>query len=370
MTSDTAPMRPGEELNSERLANYLREHLTADCLSEPERSGPPMQVEQFPGGHSNLTYLIRFGEREFVLRRPPFGPVAPTAHDMSRECRVLSLVNPFFPLAPRPYFMCEDPSVIGAPFYLMERRRGLIIRRDIPPQLGDSLPLRRRVSEAMIDTLAALHDVDIHQSGMDQIGKPAGFVERQIRGWAGRWERAKTSEVPELKSVVQWLLDRIPEPQSPTIVHNDFKLDNVMLDSEDPSRVVAVFDWEMCTVGDPLVDLGLLLCYWPQADDPEPRREAISAVTTQPGWLTRSQLVERYAARTGRDVSFIHFYEAFALFKVAVVVQQIYFRYRQGQTQDARFAEFGRRAVELIQAAWRAAQTTGEPLPRKDCSQT
>ena len=223
MSSDTAPIRPGEELDSERLGHYLRERLTADCLSEPERRDAPMQIEQFPGGHSNLTYLIRFGEQEFVLRRPPFGPVAPTAHDMARECRVLSLVHPFFPLAPRPYFMCDDTSVIGAPFFLMERRRGLIIRREVPPQLGDSLTLRCRVSEAMIDTLAALHAVDIHAGGIDQIGKPAGFVERQIRDWAGRWERAKTSEVRELKFVVQWLLDRIPESSPRAIVHNDFK---------------------------------------------------------------------------------------------------------------------------------------------------
>ena len=370
MISDTAPTRPGEELDTEKLGNYLCENLPHDCLPEPKPSDALMQVEQFPGGHSNLTYLIRFGEREFVLRRPPFGPVAPTAHDMAREYRVLSLINPVFPLAPRPYYMCADPNVIGAPFYLMERRRGLIIRREIPAQMGDNLTLRRRVSEAMITTLAALHAVDIHATGIDQIGKPAGFVERQIRGWAGRWERAKTSELPESERIVQWLLERIPEPGSATIVHNDFKLDNVMLDSENPGRVVAVFDWEMCTVGDPLVDLGLLLCYWPEPNDPEPRRESISAATTQPGWLTRHELVEHYAARTGRDVSGIQFYEAFALFKVAVVIQQIYYRFKQGQTGDLRFAEFGRRAVELIQTAWQVAQTTGGAFPRKDLSDT
>jgi aminoglycoside phosphotransferase (APT) family kinase protein len=209
----------------------------------------------------------------------------------------------------------------------------------------------------MIDTLAALHDIDIRATGIAQIGKPDGFVERQIRGWAGRWERAKTSEVPEAEHIVQWLLQRIPEPGSATIVHNDFKLDNVMLDNDDPSRVTAIFDWEMCTVGDPLVDLGILLCYWPQPNDPEARRESISAVTAQPGWFSRNELVERYHARTGRDVSGIRFYEAFAIFKVAVVVQQIYLRYARGQTKDSRFAEFGPRAVELIQIAWQVAQS-------------
>jgi aminoglycoside phosphotransferase (APT) family kinase protein len=337
------------------LEEYLRSRLPEECLPEPERTRAPMDVRQFPGGHSNLTYLIRFGSQELVLRRPPFGPVAPTAHDMPREFRILSLVHPVFPLAPRPYFICEDPRILGAPFYLMERRSGIVARRDVPPEIGEDLELRARISETMIDTLAALHAVDIQGSGIHRIGKPGGFVERQIRGWAGRWERARTAEVPEVNDLTQWLLQRIPESPGPTLVHNDFKLDNVMLAREDPSRAVAILDWEMCTVGDPLVDLGLLLCYWPQADDPEARKESISAVTTLPGWLTREELVRRYASRSGRDVSAIHFYEAFALFKVAVVVQQIYFRYQLGQTHDARFADFGGRAVGLLRAAWELA---------------
>lgn len=293
------------------------------------------------------------------MRRPPIGPVAPTAHDMPREFRILSLVHPVFPLAPRPYFLCEDLKVLGVPFYLMERRRGIVIRRDLPPGFKENVDLRRSVSESLIDTLADLHAVDIQTTGIQQIGKPIGFVERQIKGWAGRWERAKTGEVPEMHAIIQWLLERIPKWTAATLVHNDFKLDNVMLDCDQPSKIVAVLDWEMCTVGDPLVDLGLLLCYWPQPGDPEARTESISPVTTLPGWLTRQQLIERYVSRTKTDISLIHFYEAFALFKVAVVVQQIYFRYKQGQTSDARFADFGRRAVGLIQAAWRLAQSAG-----------
>ncbi|PYV13479.1 MAG: phosphotransferase family protein [Acidobacteria bacterium] len=355
--SDTAPIRPGEELDWRAAEAYLRHHIPSDCISEPDRQSA-LRVEQFPGGHSNLTYLLRFGAREFVLRRPPFGPVAPTAHDMPREFRVLSLVHPVFPLAPRPYFLCADPSILGAPFYLMERRRGFVIRREVPEQAAWLPDSPRRISETMVDRLADLHAVDIEASGSAAIGKPAGFVERQIRGWAERWERARTSEVPEMAALTRWLLDRIPEPSGAALVHNDFKLDNVMFDPAEPSRAVAILDWEMCTVGDPLVDLGLLLCYWPERGDPEARREWLSPVTTGDGWLGRGQLVERYAARTGRDVSAIGFYEAFALFKVAVVVQQIYFRYERGQTRDARFADFGRRVIGLIEAACRVAESS------------
>ena len=304
-----------------------------------------IQIEQFPGGHSNLTYLVRLGSHEFVLRRPPFGQVAPKAHDMPREYRLLAAIHPFFPLAPRPYLLCEEPAIMGAAFYLMERRCGLIVRQDIPKEIGHDLSLRRRVSEAMIDTLASLHNVDIYSSGLVSLGKPAGFAARQVQGWTERWQRAKTSEVPELDEVARWLAERIPpEPDihclSATLIHNDFKLDNVMFDRSDPTRVVSVLDWEMCTVGDPLVDVGLFLCYWPEKDDPEARRHFNSPVTTEPGWMTRAEITERYAEKTGRSLSAIAFYETFALFKVAIAIQQIYFRYVQGQTQDERFRDF------------------------------
>jgi len=283
---------------------------------------------------------------------------------MPREYRLLAAINPVFDLAPRPYLLCEDASVIGAPFYLMQRRRGLVIRRDTPPEIGEDLGLRRRVSEAMIDTLAQLHSVDIYSTGLVNIGKPIGFVTRQIRGWTDRWERAKTTELPQIDEVVKWLSARIPpepdvETAPPALIHNDFKLDNVMLDPRDPSRVVAVLDWEMCTVGDPLVDLGLLLCYWSEKGDPEARRESISPVTTEPGWMTRSEMVERYAEKTGRDVSLIAFYEIFALFKIAVVLQQIYVRYVRGQTHDERFKEFGRRVSGLATASLDLAMQSG-----------
>lgn len=346
LPEDAAPIRPGEELDSEALARYLRAHLPAAESTES------IEIAQFPGGHSNLTYLVRLDGREMVLRRPPFGPVAPTAHDMPREYRLLAAINPVFPLAPKPYLLCEDTSIIGAPFYLMERRTGIVVRREVPPEIGENLELRRRVSESLVDTLADLHMVDIERHGLISIGKPPGFVERQVNGWAKRWERAKTGEVEAINDVLEWLRAHLPpDAEQPTLVHNDYKPDNVMLSAVDPTRVVAILDWEMCTVGDPLVDLGLLLCYWSQADDPEARREAISGVTALPGWLTRAEITERYGRRTGRDVSKIAFYEIFALFKLSVVLQQIFYRYHVGQTQDHRFAEFDKRVAGLASAA-------------------
>ena len=261
-SKDSTAVRAGEELDLAALDRYLRERLAVQTSEfEPTTT---IAIKQFPGGHSNLTYLIRYGDQEFVLRRPPVGPVAPTAHDMPREYKLLSVINPHFPLAPKPVLLCEDARIIGVPFYLMERRRGFIMRSKVPSQIGEDLALRRRLSESVVDTLVALHRVDIQSTGIVQIGKPAGFVARQVRGWADRWQRSKTGELAEMDQVIQWLVDRIP-PDSETvatIVHNDFKLDNLMLDEDDPARVVAVLDWEMCTVGDPLVDVGLMLTYW------------------------------------------------------------------------------------------------------------
>lgn len=349
MNSDTAPVRENEELNLDTLGAYLSQHL-------PHEEGARVELEQFPGGHSNLTYLIRFGGEDYVLRRPPMGPVAPTAHDMPREYKLLTAIHPYFQLAPKPVLLCEDSTVIGAPFYLMERRRGIIVRHRLPPEIGGDTQMRRRLSEAVVDTLVSLHAVDIRESGIIQIGKPAGFVARQVTGWAQRWHRSQTSEVPEMEEVIRWLIDRIPaetfvENASATLVHNDYKLDNVMLDAQDPARVVAVLDWEMCTVGDPLVDVGLFLCYWTLKDEEEADGKSLGIVTHGPGWLGREELIELYATKTGRDLSRIKFYETFALFKVAVILQQIFFRFVRGQTHDERFRNFDRRVLGLARAA-------------------
>lgn len=347
MTPSSA-FRPGEEIDARVLAEYLRGKL------EGVESG--VSIEQFPGGHSNLTYLLRAGDREYVLRRPPLGPVAPKAHDMAREYNVLRAVHPVFRPAPRAFLLCEDPAVIGAIFFIMERRHGVVLRREIPPEYGSAPGFGQRVSQGFVDCLAALHKVEIDKIFL---GKPAGFLERQVRGWADRWERSQTEEIPAMTSLIRWLGNRMPVSGAPTLVHNDYKLDNLMLDAADPGRVEAVLDWEMTTVGDPLVDLGCTLCYWAQADDPEGRRDAISDLTAHPGWYTRAQVVDEYARQTGRDISLAPYYEVFGIFKVAVVLQQIYFRYKRGQTKDERFACFDVRVRGLIDAAVAVAERLG-----------
>jgi aminoglycoside phosphotransferase (APT) family kinase protein len=345
--TDTRPVRASENLDWERLAEYLRRELGL-----PDA---PLGVQQFPGGHSNLTYLLSFDDQEFVLRRPPFGPVPPRAHDMARESRVLAAVHPHFPLAPKPLLLCEDTAVIGSVFYVMERRRGVIIRTEEPPELADDHALRSRISETIVDTLADLHAIDVAAHGLDGLGKPAGFVARQIRGWTERWHGAKTSHVEEMESLAGWLEQRIPaDPDRAAIVHGDYKLDNVMLTAGQLDKLAGVFDWEMSAIGDPLVDVGILLCYWVHvagAGDP-----AVAGVTTRPGWFRREQILERYAARAHATLDGIALYEVFAVFKLAVVIQQIYARYVRGQTDDPRFASLGERVTVLARIATELAE--------------
>lgn len=348
MSPESAPVREGEQIDAQALAAWLRGKL------EGVESG--LTVRQFPGGHSNLTYLLETGGREYVLRRPPLGPVAPKAHDMAREYNVLAAVHPSFPQAPRVFLLCDDPAVIGAIFFIMERRHGLVLRREIPRQYAADAGFGARVSEAFVDCLVALHAVDVNQV---MLGKPAGFLERQVSGWAGRWQRAQTETLPQMDQLIRWLTHRLPESPAPTLVHNDYKLDNLMLDAANPARVEAVLDWEMATVGDPLVDLGCVMCYWPEAGDPPVRREALSSITTLPGWFTRAGVVERYARLSGRDVSSLGYYEVFGIFKIAVVLQQIYFRYHRGQTRDERFRNFDERVRGLVEIAAGVAERTG-----------
>ncbi len=349
-SSDTTQVRASEELDWDALAIYARERLAAK-LGDRFDATAPMTVEQFPGGHSNLTYLLRFGNHEFAMRRPPFGPVPPKAHDMARECRILAAVHPVFPLAPQPYVLCEDESIIGSVFYIMERRHGIVVRHDEPPQLADRPAERRRASIALVDVLADLHLVDITAHGLAALGKPAGFVERQVLGWRKRWQGSQTSEQPEMDLLTQWLVDRLPpDPVKPTLLHGDFKLDNVMLDELDPGRLIAVFDWEMSAVGDPLVDLGILLAYWIHTA-PASQRDTLTSVTRRPGWFNREEILGRYESRTGSDLRKIKFYEVFAVFKLAVVLQQIFYRYHRGQTDDPRFATLDQRVEWLARIA-------------------
>jgi aminoglycoside phosphotransferase (APT) family kinase protein len=339
-------VREGEELDASRLAERLRGRLPG-----AER---PLAVRQFGGGHANLTYLLRFGEGpdavEYVLRRPPLGPVAPSSHDMHREYRALSRLWRGFAPAPRAFLYESDASIIGAHFVVMERRHGVVVRSAIPPEFGggEDAGANRRLSEAVVDTLAEFHALRPEALGLADLGRPEGFLERQVQGWIGRYQRARTRPVPIAEEVARWLVDEQPESGEPTLLHNDWKLDNMAMAADDPGRCVAVYDWDMCTVGDPLADLGTLLALW--VDGGEPR--AGSPMPTQaPGFLTRAQAGARYAQRAGVDLARLPYYVCFGTFKMAVVLQQIYVRYHRGQTRDARFAGLGEAAEALFRLA-------------------
>ncbi|WP_394822678.1 phosphotransferase family protein [Pendulispora albinea] len=342
------PVRPGEELDPEKLAAFLRSHLPEGTLAGP------LQILQFPGGHSNLTYLVKAGDRELVLRRPPFGNRVKSAHDMGREFRILSKLCPSYPAAPRPVAYSDDESVLGAPFYLMERVRGVVLRRTVPQGITLDAPTLRRVCESLVDALVGLHAVDYTAAGLADLGKPAKYIERQVAGWTKRYRDAQTDEVPELDRIAAWLAARTDEAEAdPTgtvraaIVHNDYKFDNVVLDPEDIVRVRGVLDWEMSTLGDPLMDLGTTLSYWIEEGDPDELKWLAFGPTVLPGALTRREVADRYFDKSGRAPRDLRFFLVFALFKNAGVLQQIYWRYKQGLTKDERFASFNV-AVKLL----------------------
>ncbi len=341
------PIREGEDFDHESLRAYLHGRL--------EAADGPIHVKQFGGGQANLTYLLRFGAGlaavEYVMRRPPVGLVTATAHDMGREYRALSILWKYFPPAPRAYVYCEDPSVIGAPFFIMERRSGVVVRHVVPEIFGggNDPVANRKLSQVLIETLADFHAVDPVESGLDRLGKPEGFLARQVRGWTDRYKRAKTSDIAIVNELARWLEDNLPESPPPTLLHNDWRLDNMAVAQDDPGRCVAVYDWDMCTVGDPLADLGSLLSLW---FDPGEDLAVTSPMPTQvPGFMTRNEAVQHYVARSGRDMSHLTYYFVFGTFKIAVVLQQIYHRYHHGQTKDARFEPFGAVAEALFQLA-------------------
>ena len=327
---DVTEVRPGEELD---------EKVVGDCLEGkmPEAKGTP-QIWQFPGGHANLTYLVHYPGASYVLRRGPHGDIAAGAHDMGREYKVLSVLYQSFPEAPRAFVYCEDRSVIGAPFFVMERRLGVVVRREVPPEFGGGKDpaVVRKLSEVMIDTMARFHAVDPKTAGLASLGKPDGYLKRQVTGWLDRWERSKTKDVATAPAVVRWLTDEMPESPPPTLVHNDWRLDNMAVATDDPGRCVAVYDWDMCTVGDPFTDLGTLLSSWIEPGDDY---AFIAAMPSQvPGFMTRAEAIQRYGEQSGRDVSVMPYYYVFGLFKMAVIVQQLYARWHKGQTKDARMA--------------------------------
>jgi aminoglycoside phosphotransferase (APT) family kinase protein len=337
--------RPDERLDWERLAAYLRGRL--------EGAEGELRVRQFSGGKANLTYLLRFGSAEYVLRRPPLGPVAPGAHDMRREHRVLSVLWRAYPPAPRSLLLCEDESVIGAVFHILERRRGIVIWEDMPAEFAGRPALNRRIGFALVDALAQLHLVDPAAVGLETLGRPEGYIERQLSGWTRRWHAAEpdAEAAAAMQPVLDRLAARLPRAPAASLVHNDYRLDNLLLDAQDPAQVVAVLDWDMCTLGDPLGDLGYMLNYWVEPGESLEWREVAAMPTWREGFPSRAEAIARYAERTGFDLSGIAWYEVFAAFKLAVIIQQIYIRWRRGQTQDERFRDYGRRVAVLAEKA-------------------
>jgi len=343
LVDKSGPTREGEELPLDTLAPYLRQRLDAGDAE--------VKVEQFPGGHSNLTYAVTVGDRELVLRRPPFGSKVKSAHDMSREWRMLSALAPTYDRAPTPVLFCDDPAVMGCDFYLMERLRGVILRKRPPKGLELTPELAAALCNSLVAGLVDLHALDYEAVGLGDFGKPEGYVERQVTGWTGRYEKSQTDDIPQVTEVARWLADNMPASQAATILHNDYKFDNMVLAPDELTRIVGILDWEMSTVGDPLMDLGTSLSYWVQDDDPAPLKTMGFGPTAWPGMYTRRQVADAYAERSGRDVSNVLFYFVYGLFKTAVVVQQIYYRYKQGLTQDERFAMFIMGVRLLVQQA-------------------
>lgn len=341
---EAVAVRAGEALDATRLGEYLAAQLPNLLL--------PLTVRQFPCGFSNLTYLLTAGTVELVLRRPPFGTRPRSGHDMGREYRVLAALKRGFPECPTPVLLCTDESVIGAPFYVVERIRGIILRRDYPAGLAATPELVRAQQTALVAVLARLHGVDYRAPGLADLGRPEGYAARQVAGWTERCARARTDDAPAAGFVTGWLAANLPaESATAALVHNDYKLDNVVFDAASPARLIGVLDWEMATIGDPLMDLGCSLAYWVEPGDSPELLETRMLPTHLPGALTRAQVLERYTAGTGRNVPPFRFYRVFGLFRLAVIVQQIYFRYFHGQTRDPRFADLGRMAHVLTAAA-------------------
>lgn len=349
LIDSSRPTRAGEELDTENLAAYLFTHI-------PDLT-PPLTIEQFPSGFSNLTYLIKTNGRELVLRRPPIGAKIKSAHDMGREFKILSHLRPIYGKVPRPLLFCEDESVIGVPFYVMERVRGVILRAQLPKGIALNEHVMGGLCHSFIENLVEIHAVDYERAGLGDLGLAKGYVKRQVDGWTRRYFNARTDEVAEIERLAQWLAQNLSaDSPSGSLIHNDYKFDNLVLSPNDLSEVIAVLDWEMATIGDPLMDLGTTLGYWVDADDDASWKRFAFGVTSFPGSLTRSELVQQYCQLSGRDVREIVFYYAYGLLKIAVIVQQIYFRFRQGLTKDPRFADLDKLVKACGSMALRAIE--------------
>ena len=329
-------------IHEENLRSYLAQHLPGEDA--------PLEVTRISGGHSNETFFIHRGSQEWVLRRPPRGPLLPTAHDVLREYRVLKALNTTTVPTPKVLLACTDPEVIGAPFYLMEEVHGIVVRQELPSYAYEAAG-RRAISIALIDALVDLHEADWRAIGLEDFGKPEGYLERQLRRWSGQLEKSRQRPLPDLDAVTSWLAAHIPQSGAATIVHGDYRLDNVMMDNDSP-HVLAIFDWEMATIGDPLADVGYLLSFWREPSDPEPEfTSEMWRAMEQPGFLTRAEIADYYAERTGRPVRDLAFYEALAIWKLAILLEGSYSRHRSGTTDDPFFAKLGEGVPALARRA-------------------
>lgn len=345
-------------INFEGVSTYFAERVPG--------GDAPLTVALISGGKSNLTYKVSVGDKAWVVRRPPLGHVLPTAHDMAREYRVISALGGTGVPVPRTIALCEDNTVNGAPFYVMEFVDGVIVADEIPPGYADTVEARQAMSRGLVETLVKLHAVDYNGVGLGDFGRPEGYLERQVRRWSEQWDRSETRPIPEIKELIRRLRTAIPQSPAPTIVHGDYRLGNMILDRADPGRVVAILDWEMCTLGDPLSDLGYTLGYWGEIGDDMVLGDAnaTSNVTRVPGFFSRAELVAYYAKLSGRDVSNIEFYQVLATYKLAVICEGIHARFLAGETVGEGFEGYGERTELLVNSALQVADSAADPRMR------
>ena len=320
--------REGEAPDINKLRNYLSSLLSG--------FDGELINEQFPGGYSNLTFLLKASGKEYVLRKPPIGANIKSAHDMGREFKVLTALKPVYKPIPEPILFCEDEMIIGAQFYIMERVSGIILRNRIPKGMELTPAIMKSISESAVDNLAVLHSIDLETTELINMVKPKGYNKRQVEGWIKRYVAAETDTIEDMNKTAEWMQGNLPADGTPAFIHNDYKYDNLVLDPENLNQIIAVLDWEMATVGDPLMDLGTSLAYWGEANDSDALKPF--NLTWLPGNLTREEVVQRYAATKSTAVPDMLFYYVFGSFKIGVIVQQIYARYKKGFTKDERFA--------------------------------
>lgn len=345
----TKTVRKGEELHEENLKRFLMQN----GLVDDEKSD--LDISQFYNGYSNLTYLLKMEDKEYVLRRPPFS--APKrGHDMGREFKVLHNLHKVFSKTPEAYVHCEDTDVLGAPFYIMSKVEGIILTAKEANERKISPPEFKTIADTWLDTFVELHQVDYKAAGLENLGRPEGYVERQVANWGKQYLAAATEEVPSAKKVMVWMEEQQPKQYQYSLIHNDYKYDNIVFADAQWTKVAAILDWEMCTLGDPLMDLGTSLGYWTTSDDADFMKHGLPSPTVMEGNPSRTEMVQQYSLKSGRDIENLIFYFAYGLFKIAVIAQQIYYRFKHGHTNDQRFAQLNKVSALCCDTAWQAIQ--------------